>query len=235
MRRLALALGALAAYALLIRPRIVRWGATDDEVNSLFPGQELIPNGLRSSTMAVTIDAPPSEVWPWLLQMGYRRAGWYSWDRLDNFGRHSAESLHPEWQSVKVGDMLAGPGATDMERAWEVAALEPERFLSLRASYDFRGRRFDPRGPRPSSYSDSTWSFLLKELPGGKTRLVVSGYWETQPRWLAPMFNATTVEWTHWIMQTRQFANLKRLVRQAQQDKAAMPHLDEVEAFASAT
>lgn len=234
MRRLALALGALAAYALVIRPRIVRWGATDDEVHSAFPGRDLIPNGKRSSTMAVTIDAPPADVWPWLLQMGYRRAGWYSWDWLDNFGRRSSEVLHPEWQSIKTGDILAGPGATDLERAWEVAALEPERLLSLRASVDFRGRRFDSRGPRPSSYSDSTWSFLLKELPGGKTRLVVSGYWETQPRWLLPIFNATALEWTHWIMQARQFANLKRLAEA--RGGARRPQEDETaKAFASAT
>lgn len=214
---LALSLG---AYAFFIRPRIVRWGATDEEVLSSFPGSELIPNGKRSSTMAATIDAPPSRVWPWLVQMGYRRAGWYSWDRLDNFGRRSAAELHPEWQNIKVGDILAGPDASEMEKAWEVAALEPERLLVLRATIDLRGRRFDPRGPRPSSYSDSTWSFWLKDLPGGKTRLIVSGYWQTEPRWLLRIASPLAYDWTHWIMQTRQFSNLKRLVmlRQAQHD-----------------
>ncbi|HEY6689139.1 MAG TPA: hypothetical protein VI094_23345 [Propionibacteriaceae bacterium] len=53
--------------------------------------------------MAVTIEAPPERVWPWLVQMGYDRAGWYSWDRLDNGGRPSVDRIYPEWQEVKLG------------------------------------------------------------------------------------------------------------------------------------
>ncbi len=189
---------ALAAYGAFVRPRLLRWGATDDEVNSSFPGADLVPGGTRSATMAVTIDAPPSKVWPWLVQMGYGRAGWYSWDYLDNFGRPSAKRLHLEWQNVKVGDYLGGPHASDLERkAWQVAALEPERFLGLRS-----------RIP----YSESLWAFWLKELPDGRTRLIVSGYWNMQPRWLQPFMSFAVLEWTHWIMQTKQFAELKRRV-----------------------
>ncbi|MGZ3519247.1 MAG: alpha/beta fold hydrolase, partial [Vulcanimicrobiaceae bacterium] len=77
----------LGTYAFIVRPRLLRWGATDNEVKSPYPGADLIPDGKRSGTMAVTIKAPPAKVWPWLVQMGYRRAGWYSWDYLDNFGR----------------------------------------------------------------------------------------------------------------------------------------------------
>lgn len=192
-----LALG-FCAYACMVRPRLLRWGATDDEVNEPFPGADLIPGGTRGATMAVTIDAPPSQVWPWLLQMGYRRGGWYSWDWLDNFGRRCADRVYPEWQNVRVGDFLAGPGASDLERAWEVAALEPERFLGLRA--------------RPGKNSDSLWGFRLKELPEGKTRLIVSGYWNMQPRWLQHAISILFLEWAHWIMQVRQFQNLKRRV-----------------------
>jgi hypothetical protein len=64
------------AYALFVRPRMLRWGATQDEVRERFPGADIIPDGKRGSTMAVTIDATPSAVWPWLVQMGYDRAGW---------------------------------------------------------------------------------------------------------------------------------------------------------------
>jgi hypothetical protein len=202
---------ALGTYAFIVRPRLLRWGATDEEVQSPYPGADLIPNGTRSGTMAVTIDAPPASVWPWLVQMGYRRAGWYSWDYLDNFGRPSADRIHPEWQQISVGDMLAGPDASAMEKAWEVAALAPERFLGLRASFDYlRGRRFDPSKERPRYSTDSLWGFLLEERPGSRTRLVVSGYWSLRPRWLQGLFGFGFLEWTHWIMQTRQFANLKR-------------------------
>ena len=209
--KLAVVMGlSLAAYAFIARPRILRWGATDQEVASPYPGADLIPDGKRSATMAVTIDAPPSTVWPWLAQMGYRRAGWYSWDYLDNFGRRSADRIHPEWQNISVGDMLAGPDASAMENAWKVAALVPERFLGLRASFDLRGRRFNPAESRPRSYTDSLWGFLLEELPGGRTRLIVSGYWSLQPRWLQAPLSFVFLEPSHWIMQTRQFTNLKR-------------------------
>ena len=65
-----------------------------------YPGAELVPGGTRAATAAVTIDAPPDEVWPWLVQMGWDRGGWCSWDRLDNAGRFSAREVHPEWQDL---------------------------------------------------------------------------------------------------------------------------------------
>jgi len=192
----------LAAYAAFMRPHILRWGATDEEVHAPFPGAELVPGGVRSGTMAATIDAPPSKVWPWLIQMGYGRAGWYSWDYLDNLGRQSSRTLHPEWQDVEVGDYLSGPNVSELERkAWEVAALETERFLGLRSR--IRG-------------SESLWAFWLKELPGMKTRLIVSGFWRTDPAWLRPIFGFALLEWTHWIMQMKQFAEIKRRVERAE-------------------
>jgi len=157
--------------------------------------------------MAVTIDAPPPAVWPWLVQMGVDRAGWYGWDRLDNFGRRSAERIHPEWQEIAVGDRLVAK--PDGSEWWEVAALEPERFLCLRMSLDLRGRPFDPEGTHPRCFTDSTWGFLLEELPGDRTPLVVSGYWSLQPRWLRSVMSFVMLEPSHWVMQTRQFANLE--------------------------
>jgi hypothetical protein len=200
-------LGLLGAYAFVVRPRLIRWGATVEEAMGPYPGAGLIPRGVRSGTMAVTIEASPASVWAWLVQMGYDRAGWYSWDRLDNWGRHSAEQIHPEWQQLTIGDHVSA--MPDNSIWWEVAALDLHRFLGLRASVDLRGRPFNPRGTRPSSYSDSLWGFQLKELPGGDTRLVVSGYWIMQPRWLQPIVNLF-LEPAHWVMQVRQFANLKR-------------------------
>jgi hypothetical protein len=198
-----------AAYAAVMRPRLLRWGATDEEVRRPYPGADLILGGIRGATNAITIEAPPAKVWPWLVQMGYGRAGWYSWDHLDNWGRASAERIHPEWQEIAIGDHL--PSMPEEKAWWEVAALEPERFLGLRASVDLLMRPFDPRRPRPQFYSDSLWGFLLEELPSGRTRLVESGYWALRPRWLQAMISFIFLEPSHWIMQTRQFANLKRL------------------------
>lgn len=196
-------------YALAVRPRVLRWGASDEEVQQPYPGAGLIPGGRRGATMAVTINAAPSRVWPWLVQMGCDRAGWYSWDRLDNGGVPSAERIHAEWQNLAVGDRLA---STPSGSAWfEVAALEPERFLALRAPINLRGGRpFDTAGRRPLFYIDALWGFQLKELPEGRTRLVVSGYAAARPRFLQTIADRLFWEPAHWLMQTRQFANLKR-------------------------
>jgi hypothetical protein len=198
----------ITAYTVGVRPRMLRWGATADEVRRPYPGGDLVPGGTRGGTMATTIDAPPPEVWPWLVQMGCDRAGWYSWDRLDNGGVPSAERIHPEWQELAVGQhMISSPSG----KTWfQVAAVEPERFLALRASYDLRGRPFDPAGPRPRDYSDSVWCFLLEEAAGDRTRLIVSGYADARPRLLQAVQNSLFWEPSHWIMQTRQFANLQR-------------------------
>ena len=207
-RAAAAAAAFVAAYLAVVRPRLLRAGATAEEANGPYPGDGLIPGGTRSATMAATINAPRSRVWPWLVQMGTDRGGWYSWDRLDNFGSASARTIHPEWQDIAVGDHLAA--RPDGSQWWEVAALEPERFLGLRMSLDLRGRPFDPAGQRPRYFTDSLWGFELKDAAGGRTRLVVSGYWSIRPKWLQPILSVLLLEPSHWVMQTRQFTNLKR-------------------------
>jgi proline iminopeptidase len=135
-RKIAGVAGILAlAYALWVRPRLWRWGASDEEVAGPYPGAELVPDGERGATMAVTIEAPPDQVWPWLVQMGGDRGGWYSWDRLDNGGRPSAQEVHPEWQDLALGDYVKCWRSNGPVDAWEVAALEPNRFLGLRTWY----------------------------------------------------------------------------------------------------
>jgi hypothetical protein len=154
-------------YAAWVRPRLMRWGATDEEVAGPYPGADLIPGGQRAATMAVTIDAPPDRVWPWLVQMGGDRGGWYSWDRLDNGGRPSATRVHSEWQDLAVDDYVKYGTRKGPVDAWQVAALDPSRFLGLRALRDLRAHILDPNQSRPSRYVEGLWAFLLKELPGG--------------------------------------------------------------------
>jgi uncharacterized protein YndB with AHSA1/START domain len=200
---------AVVGCAVAVRPLILRWGATGEAVRQPYPGAEISPGGSRGATMAVTIDAPPAQVWPWLVQMGCDRAGWYSWDRLDNGGSRSAERIHPEWQRISIGDHLASK--PDGSTWFEVAALEPQRFLALRASLDLGGHPFDSGGVRPRHFTDSVWCFLLKKMPGNSTRVVVSGYATGRPRSLHTISNVLFWEPAHFIMQTRQFANLRRL------------------------
>jgi hypothetical protein len=220
-RAIAGSVGVLAAaYAFALRRRIMRWGATEEEVARTYPGGEVVPDGTRASTMAVTIDAPPADVWPWLVQMGWDRAGWYSWDRLDNGGRASATEVNPEWQDLSLGDHLTAWSPAGPVSAWEVAVLEPGRFLGLRGLSDLRGRILDPSEPRPAAYLDGLWGFLLEELPDGRTRLVVGGYQSIRPRWLERVLDFWFYPPVHWTMQTRQFTNLKRNVERSR--RAAM-------------
>jgi hypothetical protein len=207
---------AAVVYAKSVRPRLVRWGATDEELAAPYPGAEFVPNGEREGAMAVTIDAPPDQVWPWLVQLGGDRGGWYSWDHLDNAGRPSAQKVHPEWQGLAIGDYVKywtrrhGP-----VNAWQVAALEPNRFLGLHGLSDPRGRPLDPKQPRPSAYTEGLWGFLSNELPGGRTRLVISGYQNFQPRWLKAFLSYWFLPPVVWIMQARMLTVLKRNVERA--------------------
>jgi hypothetical protein len=125
-----LAIGALGTIAVLvayrrwIQPWQYRWGATDEEVRRPMPGDDLMPDA-ASTTRAITIAAPPGQVWPWLVQLGYGRAGWYSYDWIDNDGQPSADRIIPELQQLQVGDqilMLPGMGP-------RVRALEPNRYF----------------------------------------------------------------------------------------------------------
>ena len=212
---------AAIVYGVWVRPRLWRWGATDEEVAGTYPGADLVPEGERAATMAVTIEAPPDQVWPWLVQMGGDRGGWYSWDRLDNGGRPSAQEVHPEWQDLALGDYVKYWTRRGPVDAWEVAALEPNRFLALRGLIDLRGRNLDPKQPRPSAYVEGLWGFLLNELPGGRTRLVIGGYQAIRPRWLGRFVYYWLYVPVTWIMQARMLAVLKRNIERAAR---ARPH-----------
>lgn len=207
--------GAALGYV-LVRPRLWSWGATSSEVTGPFPGAEWVPRGSRGVTMAVTIDAPPASVWPWLVQLGGDRGGWYSWDHLDNAGVPSAHEVHPEWQDRSVGDRLKfrvpGGGLVD---SYAIALLETDRFLGLYALTDLRGRPLDPRQPRPAGYMEGLWGFQLTPLTDGRTRLVIGGYQAMRPRWLERFYNYWIYVPVVWIMQARMLAVLKRNVETA--------------------
>ena len=201
--------GFAAGYLTLVRPRLLRWGATVDEVRGPYPGAGLIPGSTRGATMAVTIDAPPSHVWPWLVQMGTDRAGWYSWDRLDNFGRRSKRASIPSGRrSPLVTEWWRRPTAASGGRS---RRLNPSGFWACvcrSISGGVPSTRHEPgHAITPTRSGDSSCG----ESAGERTRLVVSGYWSLQPQWLQPILSITMLEPAHWVMQTRQFSNLVRL------------------------
>jgi hypothetical protein len=88
------------------------WGATPSEVARSMTGDDICPSARLIATRAITLDAPPSDVFPWLRQMGFGRGGWYSYDFVDNLGRRSARSINPKWQTLSNGDKVPGGPAS---------------------------------------------------------------------------------------------------------------------------
>lgn len=95
--------GLVATYIGFIRPRQMHWGATPEEVARTLPHDDLVPNPTWNSTRAVTVDATPEQIWPWLVQVGWGRAGYYGYDWVDNGGKPSAWEIMPEHQHLEVG------------------------------------------------------------------------------------------------------------------------------------
>jgi hypothetical protein len=118
--------GAIAAWKLALEPRYREWGVDPEDGAKALPGDDLVPEPTVVDTRAIEIAAPPATVWPWLVQMGYGRAGWYSYDAVDMTGS-SEDRIVPEWQSLAVGDTMP----THPAGGFHVAELEPERALVL--------------------------------------------------------------------------------------------------------
>jgi hypothetical protein len=98
---------AAVAYLVVGRRRCLTWGATADEVDRMMAGDELMPNPDILSTRAISIDAPPAAIWPWLVQMGPGRGGAYTYDWIENLmglNMHSADEILPQFQGLKIGD-----------------------------------------------------------------------------------------------------------------------------------
>jgi hypothetical protein len=106
LKILAIAAAVAVTYVKIWRPWELTWGATPDEVSRPLPGDDLVRRPTFSATRAISIDAPPEEIWPWLVQVGSKRAGWYSYDLLDNLGRSSARRIIPELQHLAPGDIV---------------------------------------------------------------------------------------------------------------------------------
>lgn len=156
--------GALAVGSLpLLRTWSLQWGTTESELDAELPGDDLLPIADHQSTRAVSIRATADQVWPWLVQLGQGRGGFYSYDFLENLvglDIRSTDRIEPHLQSLAVGDPVALAEGFELE----VAVLEPGRALVLRSPLGSTG----PGGP-PFRF---TWSFTL--LPGAVgTRLVV--------------------------------------------------------------
>lgn len=197
--RRAVAGGAAAAgagivgYALLIRPWHLRWGVTDDELLEVLPGDELVPRPRLSATHAVTIRAPAAAVWPWIVQIGQGRGGFYSYSWLENLVGcriRNADRILSAFQDLKVGDKIQlHPKAPPLA----VTRLEPGRALVLGES----------------------WAFVLKEIDPHTTRFIVRGRGDYTPGPLTSLCWRGIFEPAHFVMERKMMLTIKRLAESA--------------------
>jgi proline iminopeptidase len=173
---------AMIGYGLL-HPRLLSFRATKVEKEMAFPGDELVPRANAGATYGITIEAPADRIWPWLLQMGYRRALWYSWSPAHAFPEYKKDvspwTIHPEWQSLKVGDVLMDGDALDQctenKGAWRVREVQDKQAIVLFSARDFLdGIEFDPRLTRPKKiYGITSWVFHICPINDKRSRLLI--------------------------------------------------------------
>jgi hypothetical protein len=162
------AVGVAALYYGHVRPWIYTWGARDDELTARMPGDDLVAADSMRATRAITIDAPPHDVWPWLAQIGEDRGGFYSYSLLEQAAGariRNADDIHPEWQELRVGQTIWLARRYGRRARQIVAAVRPESHLVLMSPEDFDGLQ---RGRKASG----AWTFQLRR-EGGGTRLLV--------------------------------------------------------------
>jgi len=188
-----LALGIFVlAYVSIVRPWYLRWGATDAEIAMSLPGDQFTQNPIAISTRAITVHAPVSVVWKWLVQTGQGRGGFYSYDWLENLfaaDMHNAERVTPEYQDLKVGDwVLMHPlGATNKAMRGQVAYLEPERAIVL----------------------EGGWGWYLQPLNANTTRFIVR-----YTNYEDPTYYYLVFEQAHFIMESGMMLGIKARAEQ---------------------
>jgi hypothetical protein len=213
--RRALLLAAPVFYFAAIRPRLLGWGASRQERHQPLPGDDLIPARWQT-TRGITISASAEEIWPWLVQIGYGRGGWYSSDRLerrvgagDFVEGGSAKRIIPELQRLAVGDTVALSPAGGLT----VEVLEPARALVLHYRMNLltaaQAHDGDP------AILDWTWAFVLTPVDETSCRLLVRVRAHYRPSWLRPLM-PLLLEPIHFLMERKMLHTIEQRARRHQ-------------------
>jgi hypothetical protein len=198
---------AIVAYAVVVRPWMLGWGATDAERSGPLPGDDVVPDARYVTTRAVTIDAPPERIWPWLVQMGQDRAGFYTHNWVERLLRSGIPDIHEvraEWQTLAVGDLMrTNHDIGGKPMGWPVALVDPPRSLVVRS-------KNMPAG---------SYAFVLRPIGADRTRLLVRdrAVWSRR-EW---PFAALVYEPLHAYMETGLMRGLKERAERAPVGSAA--------------
>jgi hypothetical protein len=200
---------ATETYLGLVRPWILHWGATATEVKEQLPGDELVDRPRYNATHAITIKASAASVWPWLVQIGQGRGGFYSYDWLENLvgcDIHNAERIVPEFQELKVGGpvRLAPPPAKEgmPDFAFKVAIVEPEQALVIVTPGSFEENA-------GTSLPFASWAFILQPLDETTCRLIIRFRSSYHLSLGAFLINQAILEPIHFIMERKMLLGIK--------------------------
>ena len=219
----------VVTWVAYLRPLRDRWGVVPDETERALPGDDLVPGATLVETRGITVNASPAEVWPWLVQMGYGRGGWYSYDKMDNSGA-SADRIMPELQDLSVGDIMpTWPGG-----GFRVADMDPGQSMSLYLDSDMvetQQAAADPDDTEESAAGikvaggmggaampefRASWTFVLEPIDDGAHTRVVERLraWTPRPNVLhkvaLPMFGVGV-----FLMTRKQLLGLKERVERS--------------------
>jgi len=203
----------MVLYVFVIQPYHRKRKALKGELNTVLPGDDILQNPYVITTRAITIHAPSDQVWPWVVQIGKDRGGFYSYDWMENLaglGIHSTDKIHPEFQEVKVGDRIlfqekGGVLVSDMEK---------DEYLVLAGNNEtMRGKTMKLNHMKP----EFTWSFVLCELSESASRLI------TRVRYIKPkgFYNRIMFEWIGLIagmMERKMLRGIKERAEASQEE-----------------
>jgi hypothetical protein len=197
------------AYLAAVRPWVLHWGATRDEVGDELPGDDIVPRPSWQSTRAIDIASPVDQVWPWLAQMGQERGGLYSYDWLENLAGleiHSADRIVPEWQTVQVGGVVRFAPQQD---TMVVTQVELNHCLVWRI--------LNPSTHQPA---DATWAFVIRPIDATHTRLIQRFRFGAGPRLLGTIFYTALIEIPHFVMEREMLLGIRARAEQAYAESA---------------
>ena len=186
------------------------WGSTRAERRRLLPGDEIVSNPSILTTHATTIDAPPSAVWPWLIQMGWHQGGWYTKRWVDRVlfpaNWAAADRLMPEYRSRKVGDFIPD-GPPESQCGFTIERLDPERCLLLHSTTHIPLSWRERFG----AGIDWTWVFVLDDVGDGRSRLIFRCRGIASPWWLSAAFKGMIIP-ADFVMSRQMLAGIKERV-----------------------
>jgi hypothetical protein len=204
-------------YRFLVQPWHMRWGASDAESTMPLAGDPYIPSTTAVSTRAITIHAPVAEVWPWLIQIGQERAGFYSYDWLENLfaaTMHNADRIVPAWQHPQVGQQVGYMANPPPMSVTEIARIDPEQMMVLKGG----------------------WGFYLQPVDAQTTRLIVRyASFPIKGSLSAALFYYALFEPIHFVMESGMMLGIKQRAERVALGNVRMPSAGLATAVKAAT